>query len=48
MLTELQAEKEITEDEEHRGEGKLQQITDRYVAEIDELLEKKEKELLEV
>jgi ribosome recycling factor len=48
MLGELQAEGEITEDEERRAEGQLQGLTDRHVGEVDELLAAKEKELLEV
>lgn len=39
---------EISEDEHRRAEGRLQQLTDRHVAQIDELLATKERELLEV
>ncbi len=39
---------EISEDEIHRGEKELQDVTDRQVARIDELLAHKEQELLEV
>jgi ribosome recycling factor len=41
-------EKEITEDEQKTLEDKLQKLTDRKIKEIDEIVEKKEKELLEV
>lgn len=44
----LLAESLITEDDERRAEKALQEITDRYVAQIDALLANKEKELLEV
>jgi ribosome recycling factor len=39
---------EITEDEERRADKALQDLTDRYVHEIDNLLAHKEKDLLEV
>lgn len=48
MLKELLKEKEITEDEDRRGATRIQNATDRFVAQIDELLKKKEVELLDV
>ena len=48
MLKELLKEKEITEDEERRGGVRIQAATDRFVAQVDELLKKKEAELLDV
>lgn len=39
---------EVSDDDIHRAEKELQEITDGFVAQIDELLEKKEAELLEV
>jgi ribosome recycling factor len=36
----------ITEDDERRGHDQIQKTTDRYVAKIDELLKKKEQEIL--
>ena len=48
MLKELLREKEITEDEDRRGATRVQSATDRFVAQIDELLKKKEVELLDV
>lgn len=47
-LKELMKEKEISEDDERRGEDLVQKLTDKYVAETDELLAVKEKELMEV
>lgn len=44
----LLKEKEITEDDEHQGEEAIQKLTDKYVAEIDKLLEGKEHDLLQV
>lgn len=47
-LKSLLKEKEITEDEEHSAEQVIQKITDDAIAEIDALLEQKEKDLMEV
>lgn len=41
-------EGEVSEDDVRRGEARLQEITDGHTARIDELLEHKEAELLEV
>ena len=38
----------ISEDDLKRAEKELQRLTDQYVAEIDRVLDHKEKELLEV
>jgi ribosome recycling factor len=40
--------KEINEDEERRGQDEIQKITDRYIGEVDKLLEIKEKDLMEI
>ena len=47
-LKELLKEEEITEDEERQGEDAIQKITDKFVAEVDKLLEVKEKDLMEI
>ncbi len=47
-VKELLKEKMIGEDEEHRAEGEVQVITDKYIAEIDKVLAEKEAELMEV
>lgn len=44
----LVKEKEISEDEERRGQAEIQKITDKFIAEIDEILGAKEKDLMEV
>ncbi|TFH88350.1 ribosome recycling factor [Billgrantia azerbaijanica] len=44
----LLKEKEITEDEQHGGEEAIQKLTDKYIAEIDRLLEGKEHDLMQV
>lgn len=47
-LKSLNKEKEITDDELKQSEDSVQKITDKYVAEVDEILEAKEKDLMEV
>jgi ribosome recycling factor len=44
----LLKEKEITEDEERQAEDAIQKLTDKYVAEVDTVLEAKEKDLMEL
>jgi len=45
---ELLKEKEITEDEEHSAEERVQKLTNRFVAEVEALLTAKEKDLMEI
>jgi ribosome recycling factor len=47
-IKDLLKEKMIGEDDERRAEGEIQVITDKYVAEVDQVLAVKEAELLEV
>jgi ribosome recycling factor len=44
----LLKEKEISEDDERRAEERIQRATDRFIREIDNVLEVKEAELLEI
>jgi ribosome recycling factor len=44
----LEKEKEITEDEQKRGEKDVQQLTDEYTSNIEVVIQSKERELLEV
>jgi len=48
MLKDAEKDKAITEDEKKTGEKKVQDLTDRYVASIDELEKGKEKEITEL
>ncbi|SFM41198.1 ribosome recycling factor [Thermodesulforhabdus norvegica] len=48
MIKDLKKEKQISEDEQFRAQEKVQKITDEYVEKVEKLLEKKEKEILEV
>ncbi len=47
-LKKLTKDKEISEDDERRAQDEVQKITDRYVAEVDKLLQAKEAELMAV
>lgn len=47
-LRDFENEKLISEDDLKRGEEQLQKITDHYVDEVNEIGERKEKEILEV
>lgn len=47
-LKDLQKEKLISEDEEHRAHEEIQSITDQHIARIEEILADKEKELMEI
>lgn len=45
-LKALEKEKKISEDEAHRGHEQVQKITDKFIRLVDELLKKKEAEIL--
>ena len=47
-LKELIKEKSIAEDEERKAEDKVQKLTDDHIAQIDKILEEKEKEMMEI
>ena len=47
-LRKLQKESILTEDELRRGETEIQKITDNEIKKVDELLKKKEEEILEI
>lgn len=46
-LKKAEKDKEITQDEEKKGLEEIQKITDRFIKVIDDLLEKKEQEVME-
>ena len=48
MLKELLKEKDISEDDERRGQDAIQKLTDGYVAKVDEALTAKEADLMEI
>jgi ribosome recycling factor len=45
-LKAMAKDKKISEDDERRGHEQIQKITDRFIAKVDELLKKKEQEIL--
>jgi ribosome recycling factor len=47
-LKRMEKSKDISEDEQKRGEKDVQDLTNRYVTKVDELVAAKEKELLEI
>ncbi len=47
-LKELVREGEVGDDEERRGEERVQKLTDEHVTKVDELLKRKEAEIMEV
>ena len=47
-IKEMMKEKMISQDDERRGETEVQKLTDKHVAEIDQLLAAKEKEIMQV
>ena len=47
VLKDLEKKGEIGEDEQRRGEDRIQKMTDKYVKDIDVVLEQKEKDLLD-
>ncbi len=47
-LKRLEKDEHISEDETRRAQNEVQQITDSYTKQIDEILEHKEKEIMEV
>jgi ribosome recycling factor len=48
MLKELVKEKEISEDDERRGQDEIQKLTDGFVAKIEKLLAEKEADLMAI
>ena len=48
MLKELLKEKEISEDEERRGQDVIQKLTDNFVAKVEKALSEKETDLLAI
>lgn len=47
-VKELLKEKEVTEDDARRGEDDIQKITDKHIADIEQMLVDKEKDLMEI
>ena len=47
-IKKAESDSEISEDDAHRGQDRVQKLTDEYVAKIDEVLAAKEEEIMEV
>jgi len=47
-LEEMEKEKMISEDQHFKGKEQVQQLTDKYIAEVDQVSKKKEAEIMEV
>lgn len=47
-IKKLRSDAVISEDDSFRGQEDIQKVTDKYIKEIDEMLEKKLKELIEI
>ena len=47
-LKKLLKDSKVTEDEQTRGEAELQKLTDSYIGQVNQVLEEKEKEIMEV
>ena len=47
-IKDMLKEKLVTQDDERRAQDEIQKLTDRYIAEIDQMLAAKEKEILQV
>ncbi|HMG20253.1 MAG TPA: ribosome recycling factor [Kofleriaceae bacterium] len=48
MVKDAEKDKQITEDERKNGEKKIQDLTDKYIASIDDIAKAKEKEIMEL
>jgi ribosome recycling factor len=48
MLKELEKEKEITEDDHRRCQEKVEEVTKSFIEQVDQILKKKEDEIMEV
>ena len=46
-LKKLQSDKEISEDDHHKAHDDVQKLTDKYVKDVDQLLDEKSKQLME-
>ena len=47
-LKHLQKDSKLTEDELRKSEAEIQKVTDQYVQKVDQILKKKEEEILEI
>ncbi|MBX3160793.1 MAG: ribosome recycling factor [Deltaproteobacteria bacterium] len=48
MIKDAEKDKQISEDERKQGEKKIQDLTDKYIATVDDIAKNKEKEIMEL
>jgi ribosome recycling factor len=48
MIKDAEKDKQISEDERKKGETKVQELTDKYIAGVDDIAKAKEKEIMEL
>ena len=48
MIKDAEKDKQITEDERKNGEKKVQELTDKFIAQVEDIAKAKEKEIMEL
>ena len=48
QLKKLEKDKEISQDDEHRGQDEVQKLHDHYIGQVNQALETKEKDIMTV
>jgi ribosome recycling factor len=48
MIKDAEKEKQVSEDERKKGEKSIQDLTDKYIAQIEDIAKSKEKEIMEL
>jgi ribosome recycling factor len=48
MIKDAEKDKQITEDERKKGEAKIQELTDKFIASVEDIAKAKEKEIMEL
>jgi ribosome recycling factor len=48
MIKEAEKDKQISEDERKKGETRVQELTDKFIASVDDIAKAKEKEIMEL
>lgn len=48
MIKDAEKDKQITEDERKKGEAKVQELTDKFIAQVEDIAKAKEKEIMEL
>ena len=48
MIKDAEKDKQITEDERKNGEKKIQELTDKYIGQVEDIAKAKEKEIMEL